>query len=177
MDKYGYTKSNPPSTCIDCKWHGRTYSPSTHCHSYWYDLCKYINRYFAKMHIILRGEYRSLAKHDEGDLMTGVLPYECPYFDSSRIFWDMYGIIKMQVETFIFECATHYMDYKGWYVYSLKDNIDLLMREIPDFVDLHYIYVDQKDIAWFTSNYGDGVVLLSDTNPADYVYPVPPEPV
>jgi hypothetical protein len=69
------------------------------------------------------------------------------------------------------------MDYKGWYVYSLKDNIDLLMQEIPDFVELHYIYVDQKDIVWFVSNYGDGTVLLSETNPADFVYPVPPEPV
>ena len=176
-DKYGYSIQDPPPSCMECEWHGRTFSPTTHCHTYWYDYCKLIRRYFAKMHIVLRGEYRILAKHDEDDLRGPVLPYECPYFDISKVFWEMYGRIQMNVEYFVIECSNHWQDYKGWYVYTLTDNIAYLKEEIPDEVGLNYLPVATKDVSWFIQNFGVKEVLLSDTDPSHWVYPVPPEPI
>ena len=172
-----YTKDNPPPSCIECEWHGRTYSLSTGCHTYWYDKCDNINRHFAKMHIVLRGEYRSLSKHDEDDLKGSVLPYECPYFDASKVFWEMYGRIRMDYEMFIYECATHGPDYYNYYVYALTDVILMLQSEIPLYFNLHYQQVATRDEPDFIKEFGEDTLVLSDISPYDWEYPVPPQPI
>ena len=152
VDKYGYSKYNPPKSCMDCEWHVLTYSPTYKCHTMHSDYCGTMKMNFAKMHIVLLGEFRSMSKHDEDDLRKH-LPYECPYFNTEHVFWEMYGRIKMDRDTLIYECAVHYKDYEGWYVYSIPENIDYLVREIPEFIGLKYLYVEEDDYEWFLSNF------------------------
>lgn len=176
-DQYGLeTEDDKPKNCLECKWHKQTWSPLIDCHTYWYDNCEYLRRYFAELHIVLRGEYRSLSKHDEEDIEK-TFPYECPYYDGIRAFWEMFGRIQMDWEIFIYECAMHPERYYGFYVYTLVDNIVKLTEEIPATFDLHYIQVEYDDVGWFIENFGDRSVLLSDVEPNDFKYPVEPEPI
>lgn len=172
MEDYGYSKENPPKDCLQCEYHKHTYALSTGCHTYWHDFCEYINCYFAKMHIVLRGEFRRLKNHDEDDL-KGHIPYECPFFSTDQIFWEHYGIIHMDYEIFIIECEDHPEEYKGKWIYSMPANIDYLMYEIPAWMGLHYLYVEEKDKEWFQRYYGLRTVLISPCSPADWTPPVP----
>ena len=170
-----YSIDNPPKSCMECYWHTLTYIPSKFVRSLHYDSCGLLQKYFSELHIILLGEFRTLSKHDEDDLSKH-LPYECPFFDSSHLFWELYGIIHMQVKTFVYECLNHFGDYQNYYVYSLPVNIDYLSRELPPTLGLHYIYVSNRDHDWFMANYGATEVLISKTSPDDWHY-IPPKPI
>ena len=176
IDQYGLPVVDDPKNCLECEWHKKTYSPLIDCHTYWYDRCDYLRQYFSQLHIILRGEFRSLAKHDEDDI-AHTFPYECPYYNGLRAFWEIYGRTKMDWETFVYECAMHPDTYYGYYVYAFVDVILILVEEIPATFGLHYIQVTYDDTAWFEENFGERAVLLSDVEPTDWKYPVPPEPI
>ena len=183
IDKYGYSKENPPHSCMECAWNRITYEPaeqwykdpSLSFHTLYYDKCNNTNQYFGKMHIILRGEFRSLKKHDEDDLGRN-LPYECPFFNMDRVFWERFGVIQMDWEMFIYECAMHPADYYGHWVYALPEIVQNLKAEIPPILGLIYIDVEVNDRSWFIETFGDRTVLITDQNPYSYVIP-PLKPV
>ena len=171
-----YSKDNPPKSCLMCDFHTRTYANTTGCHTYWHDSCGLIRMPFAKLHIFLHGEYRSLAKHDEG-VLEDFFPYECPYFDPFRLFWESYGRIKMNFTVFIYECAMHPESYKNMYVYSLPATIDYISTEISDTLGLVYIKVSKADSSWFITTFGGMSVMLSYVNPYTWVLPTPSKPI
>lgn len=176
IDRYGYSKDDPPKSCMKCEWHQVTYEPADNWfngmrHTLYYDYCGNTKQYFAKMHIILRGEYRQLKKHDEDDLDKH-LPYECPFFNMDRVFWEMGSVIPMDWEMFIYECAMHPFDYINHWVYALPDVVSYLKSEIPPSLGLIYLEVEPNDRQWFIETFGDRTVLISDVNP--YTYVVPP---
>ena len=170
------SKADPPESCLLCDWHTYTYSPTTGGRTLWYDYCSYLKMSFGKMHIILRGEYRYLSKHDEEDLEEN-LPYECPFFDASRVFWEMPQVVKMQADVFLVEVWTHTTEYMGYYIYGLREVIDDLANNIPKSVGLYYLYVPTKDVAWFIKNFGEKSVLISAEDPAKWVYNPPIQPI
>jgi len=174
IDQYGYSKDNPPENCIACRWHEVTYAPSTGCHMYWYDYCRNIRRAFGKLHVILRGEYRNMGNHDEDDMIKSqALPYECPFFSFTRVFWESYGRIKMDYEVFIFSCGSNPADWRGYYVYGLPEYISICTREISSTVQLHYLYVTSSDRSWFITSFGERSVLASAVSPTDWHF-IPP---
>jgi len=170
-EKHHYTVDDPPPSCIECDYYTVTYSVA---HAFrrtlFYDKCGFLNRYFAKMHIILRGEYRSLSKHDRDDLSKH-LPYECPFFNSDRTYWEEYGHIKMGKDFFIYEMEDHGIYYKGWTVYSLQSINDELKQTIPEFYELNYIDVKPDDEIWFIETFGEDIVLLTEDYSPDLFIP------
>ena len=171
IDQYGLPVTSDPKNCMECEWHNRTFSPLLGYHTYWSDWCEYLRHYFSQLHIILLGEFRALSQHDEEDL-EHTFPYECPYYNGIRAFWEIYGRIKMDWEIFIYECAMHPDMYYGFYVYALAETLLILVNEIPSIFDLKYIQVAYEDIAWFKENFGERSVLLSMEEPTSWKAPV-----
>ena len=167
MPNIPYDENNPPPNCLECYFYGETYSPTLHNHTYWYDYCKNLNRHFAKMHIILRGEFRKLSNHDVDDLKK-TIPYECPYFDKSKAFWEMYWVTTYTAEYFVELCSMYPQNYKDNYVYSLEQNILVCQSGISTDLNLHYLICEEKNREWFVTTFGGDAVLVSERNPEDF---------
>ena len=160
-----YSKANPPSSCVECHHYEITYSPAhPDRRTLFYDKCGLLNCYFAKMHIVLRGEYRPLSKHDRDDL-SKALPYECPFYSAARSYWESPGVIKMGKDWFIYEMETHGDNYKGWYIYALKTVNNELKDIIPDYYELTYLDVLPEDEDWFIETFGEQEIIASPIPP------------